>query len=53
MPYDYTAKLPGKLMRSKLIDVFDEWICADENDKIIIKEVIETLHNASLMYMTL
>lgn len=48
-PYEYTRKLPGKSLRSKLIETFNEWICADEQDRILISSVIETLHNASLM----
>ncbi len=51
-PYDYTAKLPCKSLRSRLIDIFNEWIRANEHNTIIIKYVIETLHNASLMYRT-
>lgn len=48
-PYEYTVSLPGKSLRSKLVDSFNEWIGASEGDKSIVIKVIETLHNASLM----
>lgn len=49
-PYEYLKNLPGKSIRSKLIDSFNEWIGAEESKVVIIKNVIEKLHNASLMY---
>lgn len=51
-PYEYTRSLPGKSLRSKLIDTFNEWICADDESKFLISSVTEMLHNASLMYIT-
>lgn len=48
-PFDYTKRAPGKSLRTKLIDTFNQWICADEKSKNLISSVTETLHNASLM----
>lgn len=48
-PFEYTKRAPGKSLRAKLIDTFNEWICADDENRILISSVIEILHDASLM----
>ena len=50
-PYDYIKGGPRKSLRSKLIDEINVWIGVDDSNVVlIIKQVIEKLHNASLMY---
>lgn len=48
-PYIYITKVPGKEIRTLLIDSFNHWlrITADKAD--LIKEVTKMLHNASLL----
>lgn len=48
-PFEYTVRNPGKSLRTKLIDTFNQWICSDDESKILIASVIEILHSASLM----
>lgn len=51
-PYDYIKGGPRKSLRSKLIDEINVWIGVDRPNVVsIIKQVIEKLHNASLMYV--
>ena len=48
-PHRYLANLPGKDVRGILIDCFQIWLDIP-NDKIVhIKQIIESLHNASLL----
>uniref|UniRef100_A0A8C4QE95 Geranylgeranyl diphosphate synthase 1 n=1 Tax=Eptatretus burgeri TaxID=7764 RepID=A0A8C4QE95_EPTBU len=48
-PYNYLLQLPGKQIRSKLAEAFNYWLkIPDEKFQVII-EVIEMLHNASLL----
>jgi len=48
-PYNYLSSAPGKDIRSKLIDCFQEWMQIDAKKLIVIKELIRMLHNASLL----
>ena len=48
-PFAYLNQIPGKDIRGALIDCFNEWLQLP-NDKIVnIKEIISSLHNASLL----
>ncbi|KAF3160117.1 geranylgeranyl pyrophosphate synthetase [Orbilia oligospora] len=48
-PYDYLVSLPGKDIRSKLIDAFNIYLQVPEESLSIIKHVVAMLHNASLL----
>ncbi|KAM0755431.1 terpenoid synthase [Meredithblackwellia eburnea MCA 4105] len=48
-PYSYLAAIPGKEIRSQLIDAFNFWLQVPEQDLIIIKKVVQMLHTASLL----
>jgi geranylgeranyl diphosphate synthase, type III len=48
-PYKYLSSVPGKDVRSKLIDCFQQWLQIDAAKLEIIKELIAMLHNASLL----
>ncbi|KAF3168737.1 geranylgeranyl pyrophosphate synthetase [Orbilia oligospora] len=48
-PYDYLVSLPGKDIRSKLIDAFNIYLQVPEESLGIIKHVVAMLHNASLL----
>lgn len=48
-PYDYILKCSGKKIRSKLIQAFNFWLEVPENHIKVVSEIVEMLHNASLM----
>ncbi|CAF4078026.1 unnamed protein product [Adineta steineri] len=48
-PYDYLKTLPGKSIRTKLIRAFNYWLNAPEEKLVIIDDIIDKLHNASLL----
>ena len=48
-PYDYIAGMPGKNVRSRLIDAFQQWLCIPEEFIAEIKDIVGSLHNASLL----
>ncbi len=48
-PATYIASLPGKGVRSKVIDALNIWFKVPESSIVIIKRIIDLLHNASLM----
>ncbi|KAF3920770.1 Dimethylallyltranstransferase [Dactylellina cionopaga] len=48
-PYDYLSLLPGKDMRSQLIEAFNIYLKVPEESLRIIKHVVSMLHNASLL----
>jgi hypothetical protein len=50
-PYHYITQVPGKDIRSKLIDAFNVWLRVPEESLEIIKEVTKILHNASLLHV--
>eukprot|EP00051_Salpingoeca_urceolata_P016347 m.216453 g.216453 ORF g.216453 m.216453 type:complete len:318 (-) comp18654_c2_seq12:3169-4122(-) len=48
-PFEYLASVPGKEVRSTLIEAFNLWLQIP-NDKLdVVKRVTKMLHNASLM----
>lgn len=48
-PFEYIRKLPGKHIRSRLAEAFNQWLCIDEKILTKIMNIVEMLHNASLM----
>lgn len=52
-PYNYLSSIPGKEIRSKLIEAFNVWLDVPKEDLGIIKNVVRMLHTASLLYVAL
>ena len=48
-PMKYLNQIPGKNLRSALIDCFQVWYEADQEKVQAIKDIIGELHNASLL----
>ena len=48
-PFDYLSKIPGKDVRGSLIDCFQQWLCIDSCTISTIKDIVASLHNASLL----
>lgn len=44
--------MPSKGIRRKLIEILNVWLYVPESKVDVINEVIDILHNASLMYET-
>ncbi|KAH9396538.1 Geranylgeranyl pyrophosphate synthase [Tyrophagus putrescentiae] len=48
-PYHYILQCTGKQIRTKLIQAFNHWLEIPEDKQKIISDVIEMLHNSSLL----
>lgn len=48
-PYAYLKQIPGKDVRGHLIDCFQAWLQIPEEKVAAIKDIIDSLHNASLL----
>ncbi|OKL57729.1 hypothetical protein UA08_07231 [Talaromyces atroroseus] len=48
-PFDYLESLPGKNIRSQLIQAFNKWLKVPEKSLTVIENVISMLHTASLL----
>ncbi|MCJ1270922.1 hypothetical protein MMC22_010819 [Lobaria immixta] len=48
-PCDYIKSLPSKGFRSSLVDALNVWLQVPQKKLIVIKNVIEMLHNSSLI----
>lgn len=48
-PYSYLLQIPGKEIRSRLIQAFNIWLDVPEEDLKVIKRVVGMLHTASLL----
>ncbi|CAH8613290.1 unnamed protein product [Heterobilharzia americana] len=48
-PYNYTSDTNGKGLRCKLMSAFNYWLKVPESTLKLISEVIQMLHNASLI----
>uniref|UniRef100_A0A5S6QUZ7 RRM domain-containing protein n=1 Tax=Trichuris muris TaxID=70415 RepID=A0A5S6QUZ7_TRIMR len=48
-PYLYVSELPAKQVRNRLIEAFNFWLQVPDEKVRSICEVVNTLHNASLM----
>ena len=48
-PYDYLTQMPGKGVRIKLVKAFNHWLNISKEKMDIICDIIQMLHNASLL----
>lgn len=48
--YQYLLSVPGKNIRSTLIQIFQIWLQIPYEKLAIIEEIITSLHTSSLMY---
>ncbi|ORY80232.1 isoprenoid synthase domain-containing protein [Leucosporidium creatinivorum] len=48
-PYTYLAAVPGKEVRSALVDAFNLWLHVPEADLNVVKKLVGMLHTASLL----
>ncbi|XP_076449066.1 geranylgeranyl pyrophosphate synthase-like [Babylonia areolata] len=48
-PYDYICQIPGKQIRTKLSAAFNHWLKIPQDKQKVIGDVIQMLHNASLI----
>ncbi|KCV72083.1 hypothetical protein H696_01491 [Fonticula alba] len=48
-PYTYLTSTPGKNVRSMLIEAFNLWLRVPAEALEVVKEVVEMLHNSSLL----
>uniref|UniRef100_A0A914UKW5 Geranylgeranyl pyrophosphate synthase n=1 Tax=Plectus sambesii TaxID=2011161 RepID=A0A914UKW5_9BILA len=48
-PYAYICQMPGKHIRSKLATAFNIWLNVPKDKLMLISEIVQMLHNASLM----
>ncbi|PTB37050.1 uncharacterized protein TrAFT101_010786 [Trichoderma asperellum] len=48
-PYDYVVSLPSKGRRDLFTDALNRWLKVSESDTRGIKQIVDTLHNASIM----
>ncbi|EDV26041.1 uncharacterized protein TRIADDRAFT_24460, partial [Trichoplax adhaerens] len=48
-PYQYIVQIPGKEIRVKLIQAFNNWLQIPEDKLAAISSVVQMLHNASLL----
>lgn len=49
-PYTFTTANPGKEVRGKLIDAFNDWLQVPPEQLNTIAKIVNMLHSASLMY---
>ena len=50
-PYNYLMSVPGKEIRSQLIDAFSLWLPVPDDVLSVLKAVVAQLHTASLLYV--
>ncbi|KAJ3565322.1 hypothetical protein NP233_g7698 [Leucocoprinus birnbaumii] len=48
-PFTYTAANPGKEIRGKLIEAFNQWLQVPPEELAVIAKIVNMLHTASLM----
>lgn len=48
-PYLYILQVPGKLIRAKLALAFNYWLKIPAEKLIVVSEIVQMLHNASLL----
>lgn len=48
-PYFYILQVPGKLIRAKLARAFDYWLKIPADKLVVVSEIVQMLHNASLL----
>ncbi|KAJ2952027.1 hypothetical protein O0L34_g4287 [Tuta absoluta] len=49
MPYTYISQVPGKQIRTKLISAFNYWLNIPEDKIRSVGEIVQMLHNSSLL----
>ena len=47
--YYYLLNVPGKSIRSILINIFQKWLRIPEEKLVIIRDIVNSLHTSSLM----
>jgi geranylgeranyl diphosphate synthase type 3 len=50
-PYEYLLQVPGKDVRAKLIEAFNQWLRIPDKELAQIKTIVTMLHNSSLLYV--
>lgn len=50
-PYAYIRELPGKNVRGRMVDAFQQWLQAPPDSVAAIKSIVDELHNASLLWV--
>lgn len=50
-PYAYLMSVPGKNVRGMLVHAFNKWLDIPDDKLVVIEEVINMLHTASLLYV--
>lgn len=48
--YNYLLNIPGKNIRSIMINIFQKWLQIPEDKLLVIREIVNSLHTSSLMY---
>ncbi|XP_046392536.1 geranylgeranyl pyrophosphate synthase isoform X1 [Ischnura elegans] len=48
-PFAYILSVPGKNFRTKLAHAFNYWLKIPEDKMVIVPEIVQMLHNASLL----
>lgn len=48
-PFTYLCSVPGKEVRSHLIDAFNAWLKVPDDDLDAVRRIVRMLHNASLL----
>lgn len=48
-PFTYLLQVPGKNVRKKLLKAFNIWLKVDEEKVRAIGDIVQMLHNASLL----
>ncbi|KAL4874476.1 isoprenoid synthase domain-containing protein [Aspergillus karnatakaensis] len=48
-PYEYINSLKSKNMRNKFIDMLNLWLKVPKDSLLVIKDIVQMLHNSSLM----
>ena len=48
-PFTYLLQVQGKNVRKKLLKAFNTWLNVDEEKVSAIGEIVQMLHNASLL----
>ncbi|XP_004931181.1 terpene synthase [Bombyx mori] len=49
MPYTYIQQVPGKQIRTKLASAFNYWLKISEEKLRLVGDIVQMLHNASLL----
>ena len=50
-PFTHVYSVPGKEIRSQMIDAFNLWLKVPQDKLKVISKVVSMLHTASLLYV--